>query len=111
MSTARRSTSAAWGGSGTLFLVYLVSERHRPVAKDELADVLWGDDLPRSWDQMLRGNASKVRTILAAAGLDPTSVLVSARGSYQLRLPPDAVVDVEVAASAIEQALQRHQGR
>ena len=92
------------GRVGRHFWVYLVCERHRPVAKDELADVLWGEDLPRSWDQMLRGNASKLRAILAGAGLEPAVALKSAFGAYQLVLPPDAVVDVEEAASALEGA-------
>src|SRR5215213_10182681 len=92
------------GRVGRHFWVYLVCERHRPVAKDELADVLWGEDLPRSWDQMLRGNASKLRTILARAGLEPVVTLKSAFGAYQLVLPADVVVDVEEAASALDAA-------
>jgi DNA-binding SARP family transcriptional activator len=92
------------GRVGRHFWAYLVCERHRPVAKDELADALWGEDLPRSWDQMLRGNASKLRTILAGAGLEPAVSLKSAFGTYQLVLLPDAVVDVEEAALALESA-------
>lgn len=94
------------GRVGRLFWVHLVCERQRPVAKDELAEVLWGEDrLPRSWEQMLRGSASKLRTILATAGLDPTVALSSSFGAYQVRLPPDAVVDVEEAQSNVERAI------
>ena len=94
------------GRVGRLFWVYLVSERQRPVAKDELAEVLWGEDqLPRSWEQMLRGNASKLRTILATAGMNPAVALSSAFGAYQVRLPPYAVVDVEEAQSKLERAI------
>lgn len=32
----------------------MASERHRPVPRDELADVVWGDEPPDSWEQMLR---------------------------------------------------------
>ncbi|MDQ3641157.1 MAG: bacterial transcriptional activator domain-containing protein [Actinomycetota bacterium] len=93
------------GRVGRLFWVYLVCERHRPVAKDQVADVLWGEDLPRSWEQLLRGNASKLRSVLANAGLEPAVALRSAFGTYQLHLPADAVVDLEEAGSAIERAL------
>src|SRR5215217_5334459 len=75
------------GRVGRHFWVYLVCERHRPVAKDELADVLWGEDLPRSWDQMLRGNASKLRGLLACAGLERAVALKNTFGAYQLALP------------------------
>ena len=87
------------GRSGRLALAYLVSERHRPVSRDELADALWGEDLPRSWEQMLRGLVSRLRLKLGEAGLVPSEALVTAFGAYQLRLPADAVVDVEEAVA------------
>jgi DNA-binding SARP family transcriptional activator len=94
---------AALGRLGRLALAYLVSQRHRPVARDDLAEVLWGDDLPSSWEQLLRGLASKIRAAAAEVGLDET-VLTSAMGAYQLHLPPGAVVDVEEAADSLEAA-------
>ncbi len=89
------------GGLGRLALAYLVWERHRPVGRTELAELLWGEQLPRSWGQLLRGIVSKLRATLAAAGLDPAVTLTTASGVYQLSLPAGAVVDVEEAAAAV----------
>src|SRR4051794_25512949 len=93
------------GRSGRLVLAYLVCERHRPVPRDEVAEVLWGEHPPPSWEQMVRGNASRVRAVLASAGVDPTAAVTGGFGTYQVHLPPDAVVDVEEAGAAIDHAL------
>lgn len=85
-------------------LAYLTCHRHRPVSRDELAEVLWGEELPQSWDQMLRGIIFKLRRVLSAAGFDANSILTSGAGAYALQLPPDAVVDVDEAAQALEGA-------
>src|SRR5206468_12026674 len=92
------------GRPARLALAYLVCERLRPVARDELADVLWGDDLPRSWGQLLRGIVSKLRALLGAAGLDPATALTTTLGTYRLELGPEVVVDVEDAARAVADA-------
>jgi len=85
------------GPAGRLFFACLVCERRRPVTKEEIAEVLWGEgQLPTSWEQLLRGNASKVRIVLSAAGLDGR-VRSEARSGYQVELPADAVVDVDEA--------------
>ena len=97
-------TAVGLGRPGRLALAYLACERHRAVPRDELADVLWGGERPQSWDQMLRGLALKLRGVLSAAGLDPTEALSTAAGAFRLHLPPDAVVDVEEAASALASA-------
>ncbi len=95
------------GRLGRLFWAYLVCHRHRPVSKDELAEVLWGDDeLPRSWDQMLRGNASKARSALAADGAAHRIEVVNVFGAYQVRLPAGTVVDIEEAGANVDSALR-----
>jgi len=93
------------GRLGRVALAYLVMERHRPVARDQLAELLWRDDLPRTWDTALRGLISRIRAVLAAAGLPPTEALTTAFGCYQLHLPAGTSVDVEEAAQALERAV------
>ena len=96
--------AARLGSLGRLALAYLVAHRHRPVPRDELADVLWGEDLPKSWETSVRVVVSKLRAVLADAGLPPSEALSTAAGCYQLHLPPATVVDLEAAAAAVDRA-------
>jgi SARP family transcriptional regulator, regulator of embCAB operon len=89
------------GRQGRLALVHLVLERHRPVPVDELADALWGPDLPPSWERSVRVLISKLRRALDAAG--GGAVIVSEAGCYQAMLGP-AWVDVEAAVNALDRA-------
>jgi len=95
---------AGLGRLGRLALAYLVAERHRPVTRDELAEVLWADHLPRSWETSLRGLTLRLRGLLGAAGLEPALALTSAFGCWQLTLPPDLVVDVELMKANLVEA-------
>jgi SARP family transcriptional regulator, regulator of embCAB operon len=88
------------GRQGRLALVYLVLERHRPVPYDEVADALWGSELPPSWDRSLRVLVSKLRKVLPAPA---RPLLVSDAGCYQARLG-DVWVDVEAATNAVDRA-------
>jgi predicted ATPase/DNA-binding SARP family transcriptional activator/Tfp pilus assembly protein PilF len=99
-----RIDAGGLGRLGRLALAYLASERRRPVPRDELADALWGDQLPRSWETSLRVVVSRLRTWLGTAGLDSASVLTSAFGCYQLHLPEATQVDVEQAAADLDAA-------
>jgi DNA-binding SARP family transcriptional activator/tetratricopeptide (TPR) repeat protein len=96
--------SATLGGLGRIAFAYLVCARHRPVPRDELAEVLWGEDLPASWEQLLRGLSSKIRSAVTQAGLDGTTFLTSSFGALHVHLPPGSVVDIEQAEAAIETA-------
>lgn len=89
---------------GRLAFALLVMQRDHPVSREELADVLWPDRLPKAWGVSLSAIISKLRAILGTAGLDRDGSIVSALGCYQLRLPKDAWVDLEVAASSLHEA-------
>lgn len=84
-------------------LALLALERHRTVKRDELAELLWGEDVPDHWPGAVRGVVAKVRAFLAGVGLPPTT-LTSEGGSLQLNLPTTARVDVEEAAAAVDDA-------
>ncbi len=83
---------------GRRFWCYLVLERRRSVSRAELAEALWGDDIPDGWDAGLSAVASRLRAMLkpvaeAAPGLE----LTSDAGGYRLLLPPDAFIDFDRA--------------
>lgn len=102
----KQADDARLGDLGRKAFAYLVLERERPVPRDELADVLWGEDLPATWTAALRGALSRVRSNLADAGLVDPDVLRSSGGCYQIQLPADAVVDVEQVEQALQSAQQ-----
>jgi DNA-binding SARP family transcriptional activator len=73
-----------------------------PLAAEVLADDLWDTAWPDSWDVALRAVVSKLRSTLRAAGA--ADAIVARDGTYELRLGPDAWLDVEAAADAIHRA-------
>jgi DNA-binding SARP family transcriptional activator/basic membrane lipoprotein Med (substrate-binding protein (PBP1-ABC) superfamily) len=92
------------GRQGRLLFAYLVAEHGQPVPRDKLADVLWGDAPPATWDKALSVLVSKLRVVLAESGVDGASALTAAFGCYQLDLPEGAWVDVLAAESAAKEA-------
>ena len=91
------------GRQGRLAFAYLVGERLRAVSRDELAEELWLGAVPPSWERSLSAIISKLRALLASAGV-PDVVLTSSFGHYQLLLPTDVWIDVEAASEAIDLA-------
>ena len=72
--------------------------------RDELADLLWGDALPATWEKALTVLVSKLRTVLSEAGVDGVTALTAAFGCYRLELPQGSSVDVLEAESAVREA-------
>ena len=96
------------GRQGRLVFAYLLSEQGRPVPRGELAETLWGDEPPATWEKALSVLVSKLRALLTECGLDGSRSLTSAFGCYQLTLPAGTWIDVvaaDEAASAAELAL------
>ena len=96
------------GRQGRLVFAYLVAAQGRPVPRDELAEALWGDAPPATWEKALSVLVSKLRALLTECGLDGVEHLTSAFGCYQLTLPADTWIDVvaaDEAANAAERAL------
>src|SRR5438045_668252 len=92
------------GRQGRLLFACLVAEQGRPVPRDELAEALWGEAPPATWEKALTVLASKLRGLLADSGADDTGVLTSAFGCYRLDLPTGSWVDVIAAANAVQAA-------
>jgi SARP family transcriptional regulator, regulator of embCAB operon len=87
------------GRQGRLLFAYLVAEQGRAVPRGELAEALWEDAAPATWDKALTVIASKLRAVLADSGLD-AAALTGAHGCYRLELPDATWVDVVAAATA-----------
>jgi predicted ATPase/DNA-binding SARP family transcriptional activator len=104
--------TAGVGPMGRVGLAYLLTERHRPVPRDELAEILWAGAPPKSWETSVRVLVSKLRALLDRGGLAHAEALTTRAGCYQVHLPDDAVVDVEAAAAAVAEAeAELEQGR
>lgn len=91
------------GRQGRLAFAYLVGEHLRAVPRDELAEELWLDAVPPSWERSLSALISKLRALLASVGV-PDVALTGSFGHYQLLLPADVWIDVEAASVAIDRA-------
>jgi DNA-binding SARP family transcriptional activator len=84
------------GRQGRLLFTYLVVNRHRQVARDELAEALWREPDPAAVDARLNPLLSKLRRAFGTNIID---------GRFTLRLNlPDAWVDLEAAVDAIHRA-------
>ena len=93
------------GKQGRLVFAYLVSERIRPVTKEELATVVWEDDLSPAWEGALSALTSRLRSHLLKTPLVESGVYFArSSGQYQLGLPTDVWIDVEAVASSVDRA-------
>ena len=92
------------GRQGRLVFAYLLAEQGRPVPRGELAEALWGDAPPATWDKALSVLVSKLRALLNDCGLNGSESLTSAFGCYQLTLPPGIWIDIVAADEAVSAA-------
>ena len=92
------------GSQGRLVFAMLVAERRWAVSKDEIAEELWGEQLPSAWENALRALISKIRAVLARAGCTDGAVVAQGLGCYQMSLPAGTWVDLEAAADAVHRA-------
>lgn len=92
------------GRQGRIVFAYLALQKGRPVPRDEVAEVLWSEELPATWDKALRVLMTKLRALLEECGIDGPGALTSAFGCYTLALPPETWIDVEAASTALEKA-------
>ncbi len=92
------------GRQGRIVFAYLAAQNGRPVPRDELADLLWDEDLPATWIKALGVLMTKLRALLAECGIDGSTALTSAFGCYQLTLPAGSWIDVDAALEALERA-------
>ena len=77
------------GRQGRRALAYLTVARGLPVARDALAEVVWGDGLPPAWEGALHALVSRLRGVLQQAGVSGEQGLIGEGGAYALRLPPE----------------------
>lgn len=91
------------GNLGRVALAALAVERI-PLGREQLADILWGDELPEGWNGSLNSVISKIRSQFERVGVDGKSTITSSGGAYQLVLPADARVDVETAHRRLDRA-------
>jgi len=82
---------------GRAVFAFLVLQRPRAAARDELIEAIWSGAAPKDPATALTVLLSKVR---AAVGAD----VLAGRGSVHLVLPADARVDVEQALAAVHRA-------
>ena len=83
------------GRQGRLLFTYLVVNRHRQVARDELAEALWREPDPAAVDARLNPLVSKLRKVFGNDAVE---------GRSTVRLHVSAWVDLEAAAESIHRA-------
>ena len=88
------------GRQGRALVAYLILQAPRPVARDELIEVIWPSSPPADRHAAFRSVLAKVRRTLGPE-------LVTGREPLSLVLSPGARVDVHVVRAAVELAERR----
>ena len=83
------------GKQGRLVFAYLICERTRSVSREELATVVWPENMPLSWEGALSSLTSKLRAQLSTDLLVAQGVALSPGfRHYQVHLPSDVWIDI-----------------
>jgi DNA-binding SARP family transcriptional activator len=93
----RRVDADLPGRRGRLLVAYLAAHRQQPRTREQVVGGLWPDGPTDAAAATLTVLLSKTRSVLGHEA-------VRGRGSLQLVLPADAVVDVELATVALHEA-------
>lgn len=91
------------GRQGRVVFAYLVGERRRAVARDELAEALWPEGPPAAAGMALSAIVSKLRAELSEVGIG-RDCLRATSGGYQLALPAGSWIDTEAALESVHLA-------
>lgn len=91
------------GNQGRIAFVALAVER-RPISHDELAEIVWGEQLPERWKGSLAAVVSKIRSLVTSIGLEGREVVHTTGGAYALVLPSGSWVDLEDAVRRLDRA-------
>lgn len=94
------------GRLGRRLWSYLVLNRRRVMANDELATALWGDAIPDAWEASLHAVVSRVRHVIGR--VDAGAVIRPTGAGYALSLPVETFVDRERAWDAIHHVRSTH---
>jgi predicted ATPase/DNA-binding SARP family transcriptional activator len=94
--------SALPGRQGRLVLACLALHEG-PVHRDVLAESLWPDGPPATWERTLSGVVSRLRSAFAASGFEELTI-ANAFGCYELQRPAHARLDIELAQAEVEAA-------
>lgn len=90
---------------GRRLWAFLVLHRRWPVARDDLASAIWGDDVPDAWDATLNALISRLRAFLRPLiAREPALAIRGDVGRYALVLPAEAFVDYERARAGSHEA-------
>lgn len=92
------------GRQGRLLFACLVVAEGKQTTRGELAEALWQDNPPVTWESALRLLVSKLRKVLADGPDGDRAELLATDGGYRLELPAGTWVDVFAAESAAREA-------
>ncbi len=82
----------------------LALDAGRRVSREALADAIWDDRRPASWESSLRNAIVAIRRWIATAGLARVLDLRTVREGYCLELPAGSIVDVAALAGQADHA-------